>query len=314
MAKAGVPPSSIAVVGLTGYGNGLFLLDRHGKPTRNAVLSPDLRAQEIVADWRTTGLEDALLPLIQHRQWPGKPAPLIAWLAAREPETLARADHAMFCKDYLRFRLTGALGLEISELSSGGLADQAKRRFEPAILDRLGLGAYARLYGESVESLAMFGAVSEAAAAETGLVAGTPVSAGYADGPAMALGLGAVDDSLISVIAGTWGLNQLVSRRSTRRGRNVGVDCRGAAGRVRDHRSRADLGERVRMVRRLGRPARRLSPTRSRARCSSSATSWRRRREPTAGPIFCPISTAGSTRRRRAAPSSASPPGMGCQK
>jgi len=212
LGKAGVAPSSVAVVGLTGYGNGLFLLDRQGKPTRNAVLSPDLRAQAIVADWRASGVEDALLPLIHHRQWPGKPAPLIAWLAAHEPETLARAAHAMFCKDYLRFRLTGGLGLEISELSSGGLADQAKRRFEPAILDRLGLGAYARLYGDSVEPLTLFGAVSEAAAAETGLVAGTPVSAGYADGPAMALGLGAVDDRLISVIAGTWGLNQLVSR------------------------------------------------------------------------------------------------------
>ena len=37
-------------------------------------------------------------------------------------------------------------------------------------------------------------------------------SAGYADGPAMALGLGATDESLISVIAGTWSLNQLATR------------------------------------------------------------------------------------------------------
>src|ERR1019366_4101251 len=106
---AAIEPSSIAAVGLTGYGNGLYLLDGHGKPVRNGVLSPDLRAQEIVARWRVSGLEAAAIPLTYQRQWPGKPLPLIAWLEAHEPEALARAEHAMFCKDYLRFRLTGAI-------------------------------------------------------------------------------------------------------------------------------------------------------------------------------------------------------------
>jgi L-xylulokinase len=209
---AGVAPSSIAAVGLTGYGNGLYLLDRHGQTVRNGVLSPDLRAQEIVARWRASGLEDAAIPLTYQRQWPGKPLPLLAWLEAHEPEALARAEHAMFCKDYLRFRLTGAIGLEISELSSGALTDQAQRRFDPRTLEHFGLGRYARLYGDGVEPLTIFGAVTSEAAAETGLAAGTPVTAGYADGPAMALGLGAINESVISVIAGTWGLNQLVSR------------------------------------------------------------------------------------------------------
>ncbi len=57
--------------------------------------------------------------------------------------------------------------------------------------------------------------MTEKAAAETGLEAGTPVSAGYADGPAMALGLGATDENLLSIISGTWGLNQLASRTPT---------------------------------------------------------------------------------------------------
>ena len=212
LAAAAVAPSSIVAVGLTGYGNALYLLDRNGKPVRNGILSPDLRAEAIVARWRASGLEDEAIPLTYQRLWPGKPAPLIAWLEAHEPEALARAERAMFCKDYLRFRLTGAYGLEISELSSGGLIDQGARRFAPAVLEGFGLGRYARLYGEGVEPLTIFGAVTAEAAAETGLAAGTPVSTGYADGPAMALGLGAIDESLISVIAGTWGLNQLASR------------------------------------------------------------------------------------------------------
>ena len=202
LAAAAVSPSSIVAVGLTGYGNALYLLDHRRKPVRNGILSPDLRAEAIVERWRASGAEEAIIPITYQRLWPGKPAPLLAWLEAHEPEALARADHAMFCKDYLRFRLTGAIGLEISDLSSGGLADQGARRFAPEILDHFGLGRYARLYGEGLEPLTVFGAVTEEAAAATGLIAGTPVSTGYADGPAMALGLGAIDESLISVIAG----------------------------------------------------------------------------------------------------------------
>jgi len=116
------------------------------------------------------------------------------------------------CPDYLRFRLTGVLGLEVSGLSSGGLIDQKLRRWTPTVLELLGLGRHAQLFGEAMEPLTIAGKVSQRAAAETGLVAGTAVSAGYADGPSMAIGLGATDESLISLISGTWGLNQLASR------------------------------------------------------------------------------------------------------
>jgi len=210
---ARIDPSSIAVVGVTGYGDGLHLVDRNGDPVRNAILSQDQRAQRIVERWRDEGTEAETIPLTYQRQWAGKPAPLIAWLEAHEPDALARAERALMCLDYLRFRLTGALGLEISGLSSGGLIDQKLRRWTPTVLELFGLGRYARLFGEAMEPLTIAGKVSESAAAETGLLAGTAVCAGYADGPSMAIGLGATDEDLISVVSGTWGLNQLASRR-----------------------------------------------------------------------------------------------------
>ena len=82
LSASGVEPSSIAAVGLTGYGNGLFLVDRHGRPVRNAILSPDLRAQAIVARWRAEGAEARSVALTYNSQFPGKPLPLIAWLEA----------------------------------------------------------------------------------------------------------------------------------------------------------------------------------------------------------------------------------------
>src|SRR5271165_1193236 len=117
---SGVAPSFIAAVGLTGYGDGLHLVDRNGEPVRNAILSPDQRAHGEVASWREQGLEARVVALTWHKLWAGKPLPLIAWLEKHEPHTLARAAHALMCKDYIRFRLTGELAVEISDLSSGG--------------------------------------------------------------------------------------------------------------------------------------------------------------------------------------------------
>jgi L-xylulokinase len=95
---AAVAPSSIIAVGLTGYGNGLYLVDSEGEPVRNGILSPDQRAHAEVAEWREEGLETGVVALTYHRLWAGKPLPLIAWLEKHEPETLARASRALMCK------------------------------------------------------------------------------------------------------------------------------------------------------------------------------------------------------------------------
>jgi L-xylulokinase len=63
LSLSGGEPSTIAAVGLTGYDNGLFLIDRDGKPVRNAILSPDQRAKAIVARWRAAGAEARAVPM-----------------------------------------------------------------------------------------------------------------------------------------------------------------------------------------------------------------------------------------------------------
>jgi L-xylulokinase len=72
LSSSGVAPSSIVVVGLTGYGNGLFLVDRDGNPVRNAILSTDQRARAILARWRAEGAEARSIQLTYNAQFPGK--------------------------------------------------------------------------------------------------------------------------------------------------------------------------------------------------------------------------------------------------
>lgn len=208
---AGILSGEIAVVGLTGYGNGLYLVDGKGTPVRNGILSSDQRAASITERWCRQGLEPRHLEMTNQKIWAGKPLPLIQWLEENEAPVLDRAQHLLMCKDFLRLRLTGRLALEITDMSSGSLFDHAARRWTPAVIEHVGLGHHARLFGDPLESLAIAGTVTPEAAEATGLMAGTPVSAGFADNLAMATALGIVDESHLHVVSGTWGLNQLIA-------------------------------------------------------------------------------------------------------
>ncbi len=128
---------------------------------------------------------------------------------------MARAAHVLMCKDALRFRLTGRFAQEVTDASTASMIDQRGRRQTDAVLDHLGLSPWAPLLSETIETLSIAGGLTTEAAAALGLKAGTPVSAGSADGHAMLLALGVVDETLLTVIAGTWGLNQLATRTPT---------------------------------------------------------------------------------------------------
>lgn len=212
LSLAEIDPGDVAAIGLTGYGNGLILVNADGKPLRNAILSSDQRAAGIVAEWRSMGLEQPHIALTFQKLWAGKPLPLLAWLDRHEPQTLASAAHLLMCKDFLRMKLTGHFALEVGDASSGSLLDQSARRWTPAVLDLLGLSHYAHLFDEVIEPLSIAGFITPQAASATGLHVGTPVSAGYADGPGVLIASGVTDDSYLNVIAGTWGLNQLLTK------------------------------------------------------------------------------------------------------
>lgn len=208
LAQAGIAGEDIAAVGVTGYGNGLYLLDEAGRPAAAGILAPDIRAADIVEAWRADGTEAAQLTRSYQPLWPGRPLPLLAWFRQRRPEVLRGAASLLLCKDYLRYRLTGRLANEVTDLSTAALIPGDRRGLDEALLDCFGLADCARLLPPVVETLSLAGEVTAAAAEATGLKAGTPVSAGCCDNLAIMLGTGAVDDDSIVVASGTWGLHQ----------------------------------------------------------------------------------------------------------
>jgi L-xylulokinase len=73
--------SRVAAVGVTGHGNGAYLVARDGRPTRYAIQASDTRAASLVAGWNAAGVPDMLRPTVWNGLWPGQPGPLLAWLA-----------------------------------------------------------------------------------------------------------------------------------------------------------------------------------------------------------------------------------------
>ncbi|HCU08169.1 MAG TPA: carbohydrate kinase [Clostridiales bacterium] len=212
IAKSGVLAEEIRAVGLTGYGNGMLLVDHNGTPVSPCIVSTDSRAADQVRKCAESGAQRRIFPRTLQTIWAAQPAALIPWFRDNEKETLDRSAKYLGIKDWIRFCLTGAMATEITEASSTCLFNLKDRRFDPKIFRELGIEEYFGLAPAFVDSTGISGYVTEAAAAETGLCAGIPVAGGYFDIDANALASGILDDSLLCLIAGTWSINQYLSK------------------------------------------------------------------------------------------------------
>jgi len=212
LAASHVAPEDILCIAPTGHGNGLYLVDKQGQPVRNGIISTDTRAKDYVARWQADGVGKAVLPHTMQSLWPGQPNALLAWLRDHEPEVLQRAGWVLMCKDYIRFRLTGRIGAELTDMSGTSLIDVGTGDYEPRVLEAFGLAEFRHLLPPLMRPEAICGEVTARAAAETGLKQGTPVAAGMFDVVACALAAGLVEESQMCLVAGTWSINQYISR------------------------------------------------------------------------------------------------------
>lgn len=201
---------TVAAVGATGHGNGLYLVDADLQPVRAAIASTDSRAESIVASLEPDAVE-RVRRVTGSKPWAAQPGVLLRWLHEHEPQVLERASWALTCKDWIAACLTGVPSADLSDSSGCGLVNLRSREYEPAVLDLLGLPReYARLLPDLRRSDEVIGSVTPEVAARTGVPAGTPVVAGCMDCVASPLGAGATSAGDVTVIVGTWAINAVV--------------------------------------------------------------------------------------------------------
>ena len=194
----------VQAVGLSAIGPCVVATDEDFTPLRPAILyGVDTRAtRQIEALTDALGADEVFRrcgnPLTSQSA-----GPKIAWLADEEPEVWTRARWFMTSQSWLVARLTGEV--VIDHATAGyfhPLYDLHERRWDVTGCE--GFVAEGRL--PRVEwTTTVAGRVHEAAAAETGLPAGTPVIVGTTDAPAEAVAAGVVADGSLMAMYGSSG-------------------------------------------------------------------------------------------------------------
>lgn len=205
----GLDPASIAAIGPTGAGNGAVLLNADNQPVRNGIFALDNRSGDLINKEAETDLPARIRAVNGQCRWTGNTFVILKWLNENEPESIQQAARILAIKDYVKYRLTGAYVGDASEQSKLGLMDIREGRCTKALLALAGLEALADRMPPIKPSTDVIGTLTPEAAAATGLPPDTPVVNGLADVDACALGSGVTQAGLMSIVAGTWSINQL---------------------------------------------------------------------------------------------------------
>ena len=191
--------ANLAGIGVCAQGDGLWLLDGAGTPVRPAILWNDTRAKEIME--RIEPESEALCAETRTvAQFAGSNAVLLRWLKEHEPDNYRRGAHALHCKDWLNYRMTGRIAADPTDAGTS-LLSRVSGEYDTGMLQLLGIPEALPLLPEIVPSRSIVGRVRDGAL--PGVPEGTPVIAGSLDVAAAAEGLGIRDAGQTLCILGT---------------------------------------------------------------------------------------------------------------
>ena len=203
MAEAQVKGDDIAAIGISYQMHGLVCVDKDLKPLRPAIIWCDSRAVPYgERAFRDLGADRCLSHLLNS---PGNfTAAKLAWVKENEPDIFDKIYKIMLPGDYIAMRLSGVANTTVSGLSEGMFWDFKANQVAQFLLDYYGIPA--SFIPDIVPTFSEQSVVSEAAAAELGLKAGTPITYRGGDQPNNALSLNVFEPGEIAATAGSSGV------------------------------------------------------------------------------------------------------------
>lgn len=196
---AGKALGGLKAIGFSGQMHGAVLLDRAMRPVRPAILHNDARAFREAGELARDHPD--LARVVGVKPMPGFTGPKLKWLARHEPDNRRRVVSLLAPKDYLRLRLTGELGSDMSDAAGMWLLDEARRAWSPE--------AFAACDADPAwapplfEGSAPAGKIRPEAADALGLPRGVLMAAGGGDAAVGAVGLGAIGAGEAFISLGT---------------------------------------------------------------------------------------------------------------
>lgn len=203
MHQASAKGEDVAAIGISYQMHGLVCVDKNQKVLRPSIIWCDSRAVAYgERAFNELGKEHCLTHLLNS---PGNfTAAKLAWVKENEPELFRQIDKVMLPGDYIAMKLTGKAQTTISGLSEGMMWDFKAKRPAKFLLDYFGFED--SLLAEVIPTFGIQSVVSEEAAQELGLKAGTPIGYRAGDQPNNAVSLNVFNPGEIASTAGTSGV------------------------------------------------------------------------------------------------------------
>ena len=190
LAQSRVAAGDIAVVSFSGQMMGALPVDGEGTPLRPSIIWADQRATAEAGLLAERCGFQQVYHRTGHRAGASYSAAKMLWIQRHQPELYARAHQFLQAKDYAAYKLTGVFATDYCDASGTNLFDLARRDWALDMVEAIGLDP--RKLPPVYPSTTVIGRVTPQAAAETGLLAGTPVVIGGGDGGCATVGAGSV--------------------------------------------------------------------------------------------------------------------------
>lgn len=186
--KGQVDPEMIAGVGIDGQSWSAVAVDEEGTVLTNTPIWMDTRAKEICDELNARIGAEKIFNLAGNSLQPSYTTAKILWYERNLPEVYARTAKILQSNSYIAYRLTGVMTQDISQGYGLHCFDMHTGAWDEEMCEELGIPRH--LLPDIYPCHAVVGTVTEEAARESGLAAGTPVVAGGLDAACGTLGAG----------------------------------------------------------------------------------------------------------------------------
>ena len=225
IAEAAHSSAPVDAVSVTGQGDGLWTLDHNGAPAGDALEWNSTVASEILAQWEQDGTIAAHYARSATVLWPGTTAALWRWARHHKPQLAADTRTVFYAKDWINYRLCGTIATDITDATIPFL-DVFGGHYDTHAFSLLGCEDLATAMAPIVPAGTEIGAITDHAAAATGLAQGTPVLMGTIDVVAMTRGVGVSAPGQAVAVLGTTAAGMAVTDSLDTSGEPVGAALR----------------------------------------------------------------------------------------
>jgi len=193
-------PADVKAIGISYQMHGLVCVDKQYNVLRPAIIWCDSRAVGIGNKAFADIGERLCLERLGNS--PGNfTASKLKWVMENEPGVYSKIYKCFLPGDYIAMKMTGQIKTTPSGLSEGIMWDFQEQSLAGIVLDNYGISP--ELLAEVVPTFSVQGELTEKAAEELGLKAGTAISYRAGDQPNNALSLNVLNPGEIAATAGT---------------------------------------------------------------------------------------------------------------